>query len=130
MQKVKLYKNNGHVFITASDCVTTMGYRLQLANCGSMFMCIEQVDSIVHVYSWPMLSVWVLTESIQSIVFLYTQSQKVERLQSEMKTQEQQMEDIDGAKQKITVSALSLNSHTYLLYLVLPCSTLSQDQLY
>ena len=46
MQKVKLYKNNGHVFIIASDCVTTMGYRLQLANYGSMFMYIEQVDSI------------------------------------------------------------------------------------
>ena len=28
----------------------------------------------------------------------------MERLQSEMKTQEQQMEDIDGAKKKITVS--------------------------
>ena len=72
-----------------------------------------------------MLSVWVLTESIQSIVFLYTQSQKVERLQSEMKTQEQQMEDIDGAKQKITVSALSLNSHTYLLYFAPPCLKIS-----
>lgn len=32
------------------------------------------------------------------------QSQQVERLQYEMKSQEQQMEDIDGAKKKITVS--------------------------
>ena len=39
---------------------------------------------------------------------IFAQSQKVERLQSEMKTQEQQMEDIDGAKKKITVSALGL----------------------
>ena len=38
------------------------------------------------------------------VLSLSAQSQKVERLQSEMKTQEQQMEDIDGAKKKITVS--------------------------
>ena len=36
--------------------------------------------------------------------FSFPQSQQVERLQDEMKSQEQQMEDIDGAKKKITVS--------------------------
>ena len=41
----------------------------------------------------------------------------MERLQSEMKTQEQQMEDIDGAKKKITVSAPSLPPTHTLFYI-------------
>ena len=54
------------------------------------------------------------------VMTMFAQSQKVERLQSEMKTQEQKMEDIDGAKTKITVSACNIYMYGYMyMYAVL-----------
>ena len=49
-----------------------MGYKLCLVHSGHVLVYVEHVESVL--YSWPMLSVWVLTESIQLVVFLYTVS--------------------------------------------------------